>query len=62
MTKLDKFITSSCSRKAKIKNENVARDKAYKYGLEYYYCPICNTFHLTRKKRGKEWVKEVLNK
>lgn len=62
MGKVAKFIISSCSRKAGFKNENIARDKANKYGLEYYFCQTCGKFHLTKRKLGKEWEKDYLSK
>ena len=41
-----------CSSKNRY-NLRHAQMRATSRGLRYYHCPICDAWHLTKKKRGK---------
>lgn len=60
MNRVERLIYKNCESKAKFKNEKIAMNKALKYGIEYFKCPICGYYHLTKHRLGKEWEKDYL--
>ena len=39
-----------CARKKRYKTEEEAKRKAKEYKMQYYYCNLCNGYHLTKQK------------
>ena len=48
------LAVTACLKKKKIRSLEWAEHLSKKFNQFYYFCPICNSYHMTRSKQNQQ--------